>query len=132
MLAMAPLLIGDARWSLRSATPLQTSLRLPEFGRAAAETREPDPGDQRESGADVEREIRPKSIPQPTGEHARDEKGDPRDEVEYAERRAAQIGGRRCGDERGEEPLRESHVESPERHAGKEQRDAGRVGEQQI
>src|SRR5262245_60149074 len=124
MLAMAPLLIGDARWSPRGATPLQTSLRLPKFGRTAAEPREPDPGDQRESGADVEGDIRPKSIPQPTGEHARHEKRDPRDEVEYAECRSTQICGRGCGDERGEKPLRQSHMESPESHAGKEQRDA--------
>ena len=71
----------------------------------------------RQAGARQERGGRARTVPDDACERARREQCDTRYQVEHAEGRAALLGTRCVGDQRREQPLRESHVQSPEHDA---------------
>src|SRR3984893_15411772 len=96
---MAPVLsavsVGRA-WGTDLTRAASGSLQI---GGIPAVDEKPDPRDQRDRRACVERHSGAESIPQPTGEHARGKQRDSAHEVEDAEPRAARLS---CGRSRNE------------------------------
>ena len=102
------------------------------FSRRAYSANATSAGRGRHRGAGEKRELGSAAIPEHAGEHARREQRQARDQVEDAERRAALLGSRGVGDERREQPLREAHVQSPQRDAERRRSDRRAEREHEI
>ncbi len=70
--------------------------------------------DQGDGRANEKGRPRAIGVPQPAGEHARDQHGDAASEIEYAESRSPQVLRRSISDEARKQSLRERHMQSPE------------------
>ena len=80
----------------------------------------------------MERRGGAEAVPQPAGQHAGEQQRQAAGQVEEAEGRAAQQRRRRVGHHRGQQTLRDAHVQAPQHHACEQRTPVRAAGQHQI